>query len=101
VAQQAAERMQGEFRLPRHAGVDAVGFGRSGEENDAALVQALMRQLAKLLTGTSVLGIDHFGKAAETGTRGSSAKEGAADTGAGAARRMAQSAECPRGGTSS
>jgi hypothetical protein len=45
------------------------------------LAQALMRQLAKLarLTGTFVLGIDHFGKAAETATRGSNAKEGSCD----------------------
>jgi hypothetical protein len=31
-------------------------------------------------TGALVVGIDHFGKVMETGTRGSSAKEGAADT---------------------
>jgi hypothetical protein len=31
-------------------------------------------------TGALVVGIDHFGKVLETGTRGSSAKEGAADT---------------------
>ncbi len=31
-------------------------------------------------TGALVAGIDHFGKVVETGTRGSSAKEGAADT---------------------
>ena len=87
VAQQAAERMQGEFKLPLaliviDTIVAAAGFSRSGEENDAALGQAIMRQLATLaqLTGAFVLGIDHFGKAAETGTRGSSAKEGAADT---------------------
>jgi hypothetical protein len=30
-------------------------------------------------TGALVVGIDHFGKVVETGTRGSSAKEGAAD----------------------
>ncbi len=30
-------------------------------------------------TGAFVLGVDHFGKAVETGTRGSSAKESAAD----------------------
>jgi hypothetical protein len=31
-------------------------------------------------TGALVLGIDHFGKVQETGTRGSSAKEAGADT---------------------
>lgn len=38
-----------------------------------------MSALAKH-TGALVIGIDHFGKVVETGTRGSSAKEGAADT---------------------
>ena len=87
LAQQAAARMLAEFGLPLaliivDTIVAAAGFSRSGEENDAALAQAIMRQFATLaqLTGTFVLGIDHFGKAAETGTRGSSAKEGAADT---------------------
>ena len=31
-------------------------------------------------SGAFVVGVDHFGKDAETGTRGSSAKEGRADT---------------------
>jgi hypothetical protein len=86
IAQQAADRMHSEFKLPLaliiiDTIVAAAGFSRSGEENDAALGQAMMRQLAKLaqITGAFVLAIDHFGKAAETGTRGSSAKEGAAD----------------------
>jgi hypothetical protein len=86
IAQEAAERMRAEFGLPLvliivDTVVAAAGFSRSGEENDAALAQAIMRRLATLaqLTGAFVLGIDHFGKAAETGTRGSSAKEGAAD----------------------
>jgi len=40
-----------------------------------------MHRCAQLsqLTGALVLGVDHFGKAVETGTRGSSAKEGRAD----------------------
>jgi hypothetical protein len=43
--------------------------------------QAVMNTLNKVGTaiGCFVLGIDHFGKAVETGTRGTSAKEGAAD----------------------
>jgi hypothetical protein len=86
IAQQAAERMQSEFKLPLaliivDTIVAAAGFTKSGEENDAAIGQTIMRQLASLAqaTGAFVLGIDHFGKAAETGTRGSSAKEGASD----------------------
>jgi AAA domain len=86
MAQQAAARMQSEFGLPLALIIidtiaTAAGFSRSGEENDAALNQVITRQLTRLaqLTGTFVLGIDHFGKVAETGTRGSSAKEAAAD----------------------
>jgi len=61
--------------------IAAAGLSKSGDENDAAIGQTIMRQLASLAqaTGAFVLGIDHFGKSAETGTRGSSAKEGAAD----------------------
>ena len=40
---------------------------------------SVLRILSKH-TGALVVGIDHFGKVVETGTRGSSAKEGAADT---------------------
>jgi hypothetical protein len=86
IAQQAAERMKTEFGLPLaliviDTVIAAAGFSKSGDENDAAIGQTIMRQLASLAqaTGAFVLGIDHFGKAAETGTRGSSAKEGAAD----------------------
>jgi hypothetical protein len=61
--------------------VTAAGYSRSGDDNDAAVAQRLMSVLAGLsqLTGALVVGVDHFGKISETGTRGSSAKEGAAD----------------------
>jgi len=61
--------------------VTAAGYSRSGDDNDAAVAQRLMSVLAGLsqLTGALVVGLDHFGKISETGTRGSSAKEGAAD----------------------
>lgn len=61
--------------------VTAAGYAKSGDENDAALAQRVMSTLAKLSHKISalVIGIDHFGKAIETGTRGSSAKEGHAD----------------------
>jgi hypothetical protein len=47
-----------------------------------AAVQRVMTALryTSQRTGALVVGIDHFGKVVETGTRGSSAKEGAADT---------------------
>jgi hypothetical protein len=61
--------------------IGAAGFTKSGDENDAVIGAKLMNALAEISaqTGAFVLGIDHFGKAVETGTRGSSAKEAAAD----------------------
>jgi hypothetical protein len=61
--------------------IGAAAFAKSGDENDAAVGQKLMAALGEIsrATGTFVLGIDHFGKAVETGTRGTSAKEAAAD----------------------
>jgi AAA domain len=61
--------------------IGAAGFAKPGDENDAVVNSKLMNALAQISseTGTFVLGIDHFGKAVETGTRGSSAKEAAAD----------------------
>jgi hypothetical protein len=61
--------------------IAGAGFSRDGQESDAVSGQAVMNTLNKVGTaiGCFVLGIDHFGKAVETGTRGTSAKEGAAD----------------------
>jgi hypothetical protein len=60
--------------------ITAAGFA-AGEDNDAAAAQKVMTALriTSQRTGALVVGIDHFGKVIETGTRGSSAKEGAAD----------------------
>jgi len=54
---------------------------KEGGDNDTAAAQKVMSTLAGLSesTGALVVGVDHFGKVVETGTRGSSAKEGAAD----------------------
>jgi hypothetical protein len=85
-ANKIAEQMQRDFGVPLalifvDTVVDAAGYAKPGDENDAAVNQIIMRRCADLsrLTGALVLGIDHFGKAVETGTRGSSAKEGRAD----------------------
>jgi hypothetical protein len=61
--------------------VTAAGYARIGDENDAAMAQKVMTAMAQLSnhTGALVVGIDHFGKVQETGTRGSSAKEAHAD----------------------
>ena len=83
-AEEAAEEMQERYRLPLALiVVDTVAAGAGfDDENSAAETQKVMNVLERLSqqTGAFVLGVDHFGKAMETGTRGSSAKEAAADT---------------------
>jgi hypothetical protein len=61
--------------------IGAARYTHSGDENDAALAQKVMATLAGLSrrVGALVIGVDHFGKNLETGTRGSSAKEAHAD----------------------
>jgi hypothetical protein len=62
--------------------VATAGFKKSGDENDAVLGARLMKDgLGKIArqTKTFALGVDHFGKSPETGTRGSSGKEDNAD----------------------
>lgn len=85
-ANAVAAEMQQRFSLPLALIiVDTVaagaGYAKSGDENDAAIAQRIMDTLARIskLTGAFVLAVDHFGKAVETGTRGSSAKESFAD----------------------
>jgi hypothetical protein len=60
----------------------AASYDKSGDDNDAAETQKVMNALSAIVrqTGAFVIGIDHFGKVIGTGTRGSSAKEGAVDT---------------------
>jgi AAA domain len=55
---------------------------KEGGDNDTAASQKVMQVMRRLSTrtGALVVGIDHFGKVIETGTRGSSAKEAAVDT---------------------
>lgn len=86
IANDVNTKMQADFGVPLVLIIIdtiavAAGYEKSGEENDSAISQRVMSTLAKLAqqTTTFVFGIDHFGKAVETGTRGSSAKEAAAD----------------------
>jgi RecA-family ATPase len=86
LAEEAAARIRQEFGLPLalimiDTVVAAAGYSQVGEESDAAVGQAIMNVMEQVAqrSGALVLGIDHFGKSAETGTRGTSAKEGAAD----------------------
>ena len=80
---QAAQIIRDQFDLPLALIVidTLTAAGNFKDANDAAEGQFIMRRLGELSrqTGAFVLAVDHFGKAVETGTRGTSAKEAAAD----------------------
>ncbi|MFH6785705.1 MULTISPECIES: ATP-binding protein [Methylobacterium] len=82
-AKTAAAEMDRRFGVPIVLVViDTVAAGAGFEdENSASETQKVMDAMGALSreTGAFVLGVDHFGKVSETGTRGSSAKEAAAD----------------------
>jgi hypothetical protein len=83
MAEAADARMQAEHSLPLALIIiDTLAAAANWRDaNDAAETQGVMNTLAGLsrATGALVVAVDHFGKQAETGVRGSSAKEGAAD----------------------
>jgi hypothetical protein len=86
IADEAAAYLDRNFGLPVvliwiDTVITAAGH-EDGGDNDTAASQKVMSGLRILSkhTGALVVGVDHFGKVVETGTRGSSAKEGAADT---------------------
>jgi hypothetical protein len=86
MARQADESLQQEFGLPLGLIViDTIaacaGYAKAGDENDPATGQAVMNvlNLAAQELDCFVLGVDHFGKSLEAGTRGASSKEAAAD----------------------
>jgi hypothetical protein len=86
MARQADDSLQQEFGLPLGLIIiDTIaacaGYARAGDENDPAAAQAVMNVLKVVAQtlGCFVLGIDHFGKNQEAGTRGASSKEGASD----------------------
>ena len=90
MARQADELLQQEFGLPLGLIViDTIaacaGYAKAGDENDPATGQAVMNilKLAAQELNCFVLGVDHFGKSLEAGTRGASSKEAAADLGVG------------------
>ena len=82
-AKQAAQNIRDQFDLPLALIIiDTLSAaGNFKDANDAAEGQFIMNRLGELSrqTGAFVLAVDHFGKAVETGTRGTSAKEAAAD----------------------
>jgi AAA domain len=86
LADEAAADLKRRFGLPValiwvDTMVTAAGYA-PGEDNDTAATQRVMSALRRLSrhTGALAIGIDHFGKVVETGTKGSSNKEASADT---------------------
>jgi CubicO group peptidase (beta-lactamase class C family) len=83
----AAAELKRRFRLPVvliwvDTLIAAAQYAKAGDDNDAAITQKVMSVLNGLSQRTEalVVGIDHFGKVVDTGTRGSSSKEGHAGT---------------------
>jgi RecA-family ATPase len=86
IIREAAEGCEARFSMPLGLIIidvlaDAAGYAKSGDENDPAVGAKLMNVLRRAAEACDcfVLAVDHFGKSIEAGTRGSSAKEGAAD----------------------
>jgi hypothetical protein len=87
MAKETAEEFKRRFNVPLvllfiDTMVAAAAYTNAGDDNDVAIAQKVMSVLSQLSqrTGAFVIGIDHFGKVIETGTRGSSYKEGHAET---------------------
>jgi hypothetical protein len=83
IVAEAADRMHSEFAAELALIIIDTMSAAAGfiDENSSSEGQRAMNVLAELSrrTGAFVMGCDHFGKAVETGTRGTSAKEAAAD----------------------
>ena len=86
MARQVEASIKEQFGLPLGLiGIDTIaacaGYGRAGDEYDNAVGQAIMNVLKAVAQEMNcfVLGIDHFGKNLEAGTRGASSKEASAD----------------------
>jgi hypothetical protein len=86
MAKEAAQELKRRFNVPLvlifvDTVIAAACYGKAGDDNDAAVSQTIMSVLSGLSrqTGALVLGLDHFGKIIESGTRGSSNKEGHSD----------------------
>jgi AAA domain len=86
MARQAEASLEKDFGLPLGLiGIDTIaacaGYSRAGDEYDNAVGQAVMNVLKTVAQKLRcfVLGIDHFGKNLEAGTRGASSKESSGD----------------------
>jgi DNA polymerase bacteriophage-type len=60
---------------------DCAGYAKAGDENDPSIASRVMGTMRRVAEANQcfALAVDHFGKSQEAGTRGSSAKEAAAD----------------------
>jgi hypothetical protein len=86
MATAAAAQLRERFDLPLvliaiDTVVAATGHTREGADNDTTASNVIMRVMAQVARNAKcfVVGLEHFGKDANTGTRGSSIKEGASD----------------------
>ena len=86
MARQAEASLLQEFGLPLGLiAVDTIaacaGYSQPGAENDNAVGQAIMNVLKAVARaiGCFVLGVDHFGKDLQAGTRGADSKESSGD----------------------
>jgi hypothetical protein len=86
IAQAASRRAKHELNRPLVAVafdtvMMAAGYAGEGAEQDNVIGAKIMQALRKIeqATGALVIGVDHYGKQIESGTRGGSAKEDTAD----------------------
>jgi hypothetical protein len=86
IAKEVAAEMQRDFGLPLVLIVfdtvtSSAGYREKGDEDDTVITQRVHNVFKAITTNTGafVLGLDHYGKMLETGTRGSSNKEAGAD----------------------
>ena len=87
ITAEAAKHMQERFNLPLPLVlIDTVtasaGYTKEGQENDSSTAQRtykVMQAISKAAQGFC-LAVDHFGKNADSGTRGTSAKEDGVET---------------------
>jgi hypothetical protein len=83
IAKDAADRMRSVFYVDLvliivDTMAAAAGFQDENSSSEGQLAMNVLNELSKR-TGALAIACDHFGKAVETGTRGTSAKEAAAD----------------------
>jgi hypothetical protein len=83
IAKKASDQMRSNFRVELVLIIldtmsAAAGFKDENASAEGQVVMNALNELAKR-TGSLVMACDHFGKATETGTRGTSAKEASAD----------------------